>query len=195
MYCLLIAGMPASGKTRLAAWLAARLGLPCLSKDGIKELLFDEVGFDSRQEKVRLGRAAERVLLSFAKEQLHAGQPFIVENNFEAATWDAWHALLDGASCRAITVLLDGDVDAAYARMVARDSSPARHRGHIVNTRYPADAALPYRPPRPEDFRAGVEARGFGRFALGQVLRVDCTDVARMDYEAILRDIRALTAE
>lgn len=185
MCCILIAGMPASGKSYMARLLSDRLSLPCMSKDGIKEMLFDELGFASRAEKVRLGLAAERVLMDFARTQLRAHRPFIVENNFERASFDAWRNLLDGH--RALTLLMDCDADAAYARMVARDSSPERHRGHIVNTRYPEDAALPYRAPALQDFRTGVQARGFSEFALGHVLRVDASDLARVDYEEIVR--------
>lgn len=49
MYCILIAGMPAIGKTRFATWLSGQRGLPFVSKDSIKEQLFDTVGFDSRE--------------------------------------------------------------------------------------------------------------------------------------------------
>jgi dephospho-CoA kinase len=34
--------MPATGKTRLARFLSGRLGIPMVSKDAVKELLFDD---------------------------------------------------------------------------------------------------------------------------------------------------------
>jgi len=54
MYCILITGMPASGKSTMAETISERLKLPVISKDKIKELLFDNVGFRSREEKVKL---------------------------------------------------------------------------------------------------------------------------------------------
>ena len=33
-----------------------------ISKDGIKELLFDDVGFNSREEKVKLGVASTSIM-------------------------------------------------------------------------------------------------------------------------------------
>ena len=64
---VLVAGWPGSGKTTLAAALAAESGLPLLSKDEIKEALMDGLG---RPETVaqsrRLGRAAVLALLRVA---------------------------------------------------------------------------------------------------------------------------------
>ena len=51
MYCILVAGIPASGKSFFADYLANDLSIPLISKDQIKELLFDAVGFRSREEK------------------------------------------------------------------------------------------------------------------------------------------------
>lgn len=50
MYCILITGFPAAGKSTMAEFLAEKLAFPVISKDKIKELLFDDVGFNSREE-------------------------------------------------------------------------------------------------------------------------------------------------
>ena len=57
MYCILITGIPAAGKSTMASILASKLNIPEISKDRIKEYLYDELGFSSRQEKVKLGNA------------------------------------------------------------------------------------------------------------------------------------------
>lgn len=189
MYCILIAGVPASGKTRFAAWLSARRALPMMSKDAIKERLFDTVGFSDRAGKVNLGRAAELILMDFARAQLAADKPFIVENNFEAANEPAWRELLARAECAAVTVRFDGELPAIYARFVERERSPERHRGHVVNTRYPEAEPAPCAPPPLDAFCAGMEARGFRRFSVGRLISVDSTDFARVDYEDIVRAI------
>ena len=68
MYCILVTGIPASGKSTLAAFLAKKLNIPVFSKDHIKELLFDSVGFHSREEKVRLGTAAMEMMYDAAAQ-------------------------------------------------------------------------------------------------------------------------------
>ena len=39
MYCILVAGMPASGKSTIAVRISESLGIPMLSKDSIKEVI------------------------------------------------------------------------------------------------------------------------------------------------------------
>ncbi len=55
MYCILVTGIPAAGKSTTAEALAKKMNLPVISKDRIKEILFDEIGFDSREAKGKLG--------------------------------------------------------------------------------------------------------------------------------------------
>lgn len=49
---VLVTGVPAAGKSTLARALSARLGMPLLSKDRVKEVLYDTLG--------ELDRAATR---------------------------------------------------------------------------------------------------------------------------------------
>jgi len=190
MYCVLVAGMPATGKTRFAAWLGEKRGIPWMSKDGIKEMLFDRIGFSSRGEKVQLGLAAQDMLYAFAEAQLAAGCSFILENNFEDSSRRPLEELLDKYDCRVITVRFGGEIGAIHRRFLERDQSPERHRGHVVNTRYPeVGEKAAYVPLSLENFAAGMMARGFDRFCLGRLVCVDATDFANVDYEAIERAI------
>ena len=83
MYCILVTGIPAAGKSTLAGRLADALALPLLQKDAIKEILFDDLGFRSREEKVKLGVASMDIMYHMAGRLMALGQPFILENNFE----------------------------------------------------------------------------------------------------------------
>lgn len=189
MFCILVAGPPASGKSTLAARLSERLGLPMVSKDALKEVLFDTLGFASRQEKVALGVAAMELLYAFAQAQMRVGKPFILENNFEDASKSHLQELLARYGYTAITLRMAGDPAVLYQRFLARNASPERHRGHVVNDRYPeAEPGRAAAPPTLEGFARGIAGRGMDRFAVpGPLLEVDATDFAREDLEAIVR--------
>lgn len=65
---VLVTGPPASGKSTLAAALAAELGLPLLAKDTLKHALVTALGAADVEEARRLGRAAVAALLAVAAE-------------------------------------------------------------------------------------------------------------------------------
>lgn len=197
MYCILVAGIPASGKSAIAAFLSERFKLPVLSKDAMKEILFDEIGFASREEKVRLGTASAKLLYYAAGQLMQCGRPFILENNFEDASRQGLLDVLEKYGYTAVTVMLTGDYRAIYTRFLAREKSPQRHRGHVVNDRYPEDEER--RTPAPisyEGFVAGITGRGMDRFMLpGPRIVVDTTDFGRVKWEKLLEEIQSARDE
>lgn len=198
MYCILVTGMPAAGKSTMARQLSERLALPVASKDTIKELLFDTLGFRSREEKVSLGVAGMHILYYFAEQLMKRDMPFILENNFENISKPGIDTLLRRYGYTAITVLLTGDYPALYTRFLERNGSPERHRGHVVNRRYPEDP----NDPEPgasvtlEQFVAGITQRGMDSFtANGPRLVIDTTDFSRVRMDEIVRQIDCLRDE
>lgn len=137
MYCILVTGIPAAGKSTMAEALSERLKIPVISKDTIKELLFDNVGFQSRAEKVKLGIASMEIMYYAAGQLMKAGQPFILENNFEYSSEQGMKNLLEKYQYSALTITLTGDYKVIYQRFLARDLSPDWHRGHVVNNCFP----------------------------------------------------------
>ena len=173
MYCILVAGMPASGKSTIAVRISESLGIPMLSKDSIKEVLFDDLGFHSRAEKVQLGTAAMHILYYAAAQLMKVGKPFILENNFEDASIPGIMALLE-----------------THHYTAARDLSDTRHRGHVVNDCYPEPPGAPLENPTRksyEQFLDDIAARGYTRFqANGPVLEVDVTDLSELDFPRLM---------
>ncbi len=196
MYCIIITGIPASGKSVMAEFLSEKLDLPVFSKDKIKELLYDDVGFRSREEKVRLGIAAMNIMYHAAEQLMRRGRPFILENNFEHISRQGLEELLQRYSYIPVVVSLTGDRQELYLRFLKRDGTPERHRGHITN-RYPEQdppediSPIPY-----EAFAAGIAARGMDTFTVdGPHITLDTTDFTKIDYEELLRNLRTLQAQ
>lgn len=61
---VLVTGIPGAGKTTVSRALSKALTLPLLSKDAIKESLFDVLGVRDREWSLQLGAAANNVLWS-----------------------------------------------------------------------------------------------------------------------------------
>ena len=196
MYCILVTGIPAAGKSTLAVRLADALALPLLQKDAIKEILFDDLGFRSREEKVKLGIASMHIMYHMAERLMALGQPFILENNFEDVSRPGLLALLERYGYTALTVSLTGDYRRIYERFLQRNADPSRHRGHVVNGCYP-DGGMPQRETAPsyEQFVEGITRRGMDRFtANGPRIVVDTTSFAGFDFDALAETVRACTS-
>lgn len=201
MYCILVSGIPAAGKSTMAEALSERQKLPVVSKDTIKELLFDNVGFQSRAEKVKLGIASMEIMYYVAGQLMKTGQPFILENNFEYSSENGMKSLLEKYQYSALTIILTGDYKVIYQRFLERESSPDRHRGHVVNDCYPekkennlktANAkTISY-----ENFVRGIEQRGFDAFYVdGRHIKVDTTDFSKMNMEKLFSQIASWKEE
>lgn len=201
MYCILVTGIPAAGKSTMAEVVSERLKLPVISKDTIKELLFDNVGFQSRAEKVKLGVASMEIMYYAAGQLMKAGQPFILENNFEYSSEQGIQTLLERYQYSALTITLTGDYKVIYQRFLKRESSPDRHRGHVVNDCYPERKEKDPETSRSktisyESFVRGIEQRGFDAFcADGRQIKVDTTDFSKINMEELFLQIAAWKEE
>ncbi len=194
MFCILVTGIPAAGKSTMAKYLAKELKIPMISKDQIKEILFDDLGFCSREEKVKEGIAAMHIMYYMAEQMMKVNKPFILENNFEFISKEELMELLEKYNYQAVTVTLTGDYNVIYQRFLERNESPERHRGHVVNDCYPEKecghkaAVLSY-----EDFVVGIQKRGMDQFvANGPQIVIDTTDFDKLDLDKSLNEIDQL---
>ncbi|HIR88428.1 MAG TPA: AAA family ATPase [Candidatus Fimimorpha faecalis] len=191
MYCILVTGIPASGKSSIGKFLAENLKLPIISKDTIKELMYDVIGFQSRDEKVKLGIASMNIMYYMAEQLMKCQWPFILENNFENISREGLLLILEKYSYKAITITLTGDYKKIYQRFVERNNSPERHRGHIVNDCYPEKKRNNnILPASYETFMAGIINRGMDNFvANGPHILLDTTDFSQIDRDDLLSKI------
>lgn len=185
----------------MAETIADRLKLPVISKDTIKEFLYDHVGFQSREEKVNLGIASMEIMYYTAGQLMKAGQPFILENNFEYSSEYGIKTILAKYQYPALTITLTGDYKVIYQRFLERDLSSDRHRGHVVNDCYPEKrkrsaeelraASITY-----ENYAHSIEKRGFDAFCVdGRQIKVDTTDFSKIDVENIFLQIASWKEE
>lgn len=121
---VVVAGIPASGKTTLATALAARLDWPLLSKDVIKEALFDSLGTGDLEWSRRLGRAGHVVMYALAASITTV----IVEAHFQRGVAEPELLALDR---RMVQVYCRCPIELAAERYRRRIDDPDRHAGHL----------------------------------------------------------------
>jgi predicted kinase len=159
---VVVSGLAASGKTTVAEPLARALDIPLISKDAIKEALFEAVGYADSAWSKSLSRAADAALVRLAQE-LDAA---VLDNFWYAETASDLLAPLSGP---VVEVFCRCDPLVALERFEFR----TRHPGH-------ADAERD-----PESMRALFVARAqkLPLGVLGPVVEVDTE--RRVDVEAL----------
>jgi predicted kinase len=127
-----VSGLPASGKTTLARWLASELRVPLVGRDDIKERLFDSLGWSDRAWSKRLGAASWDLLYWFIETQLAAGQPCMAESNF-SNPGDAvrLRELVTRYNVNPVEVHCFADGSVLVERYLERVRSGQRHPGHV----------------------------------------------------------------
>jgi predicted kinase len=177
-FLIIISGPPCTGKTTLGQRLARDLSFPFISKDRIKELLFDTVGVGDREWSKKLGAATMEILFMLAETELAAGRSFVLEANFRPAQANGqFRPLKDKYNFRAFQVECSANSDVLLTRFQARTESGERHPGHIDHITYPEVVA---------DLQSGV----YGPLEVADTVSlVDTTDFAKVDYDRLLADI------
>ena len=122
--------MPAAGKTTLARALSGALGLPLVTKDDIKEELYDALGVGDAEWSQRLGKASYALIFVFCRELLARGNSGIAEANFFAGVDEARFAELPPHSL--VQVHCAAPLDVLLARWESRRD---RHPGHLDRER------------------------------------------------------------
>jgi predicted kinase len=121
---VVVSGLAASGKTAVAQPLAHALGVQLISKDAIKEALFEALGFGGWEWSKTLSRAADAAMVRAAQD-LDAA---VLDNFWYAETVDE---LLAPLPRPIVEVFCRCDPDVAFERFRRRD----RHPGHADHER------------------------------------------------------------
>jgi len=196
---ILVAGLPASGKTSFCDYLTKALQIPVISKDTIKASLYEVVGFDNLAQKKILGEASFNIMYIVAAQSMKIGLPVILEGNFDSATLPDLKELIQKYGYHCIAVRFGGDLRIIYDRFIKRCHSSTVESGHVSAESLPAGSAggasgsvIQQRPDFSfEQFRDMVIQRGIMDFSLGNdLICVDSSDFSKVDYSAICDDIR-----
>jgi predicted kinase len=134
---VIVCGPPASGKTVLARRLAFDLSLPLVTKDGLKETLYEAVGVGDIEWSQRLGRGAIALVWHVLEAELAAGRSVLVEGNFDAVLGSrTLEGLAERFPLAALQIHCRAEADVLRARYL--DRAGTRHPGHMEEARLDA---------------------------------------------------------
>ena len=176
---LIVSGAPATGKTTLGRRIASDFALPFLSRDDIKESLYDTIGAGDRDWSRQLGLASIRLLFYFAERLLVAGHGLVIESNFyDRYDTPRFETMLARYAARTVQIHCTAAAPVVIARYRERADTSERHPGHL------GAAVLP-------ELRAGLRDATWGPLRLAvPCVTVNTTDFATLDYAALCGEIR-----
>jgi predicted kinase len=126
---IIVNGPPASGKSTLGQQIAAGLGVPFLSKDDIKEEMYDSLGKIERTISRKLGETAMRLMYTVARQILEAGTDVVIEANFYRGLSEKDLSRLIAIS-DAIMIHCDAPDEELKQRYIERAEAGERHPVH-----------------------------------------------------------------
>jgi len=170
---VVVQGPPTAGKTTVAREIAARLRLPLIAKDTIKEALFDGPGIGDLEWSQRLGSPTFEVMLAVAEESVAAGASLVLEANFPRGS--EAETRLAALPARIVQVHCSAPLDVLVDRYDARE----RHPGHV-------DAE------RVEALREAVQTGRHDPLDLpGETIRLETT--CPVDFASVAKRVAAAT--
>ena len=150
MTLIVITGHPGSGKTTLAKTLAGKYNIVFISKDALKERIFDGLGSRDKEWSLKVSGVAHRIMDDMIRQELAAGHSVVVESNFKPALDGERFSIITqefGAACVQILCRANGDV--LFDRWNKRIAVGERHEGHVEAISLEEirrDLSLPYEP-------------------------------------------------
>ena len=125
---IVISGDLAAGKSTLAASLSEELNLVHLTKDSLKEIACDAIGYTTREENRQLSVAATDSMIYFFNQCALVGQSLILEANFRQDEMMKIKEIADNYNYQVLLIVLTGDINLLYQRFL--DRMVNRHIAH-----------------------------------------------------------------
>ncbi|HHX66076.1 MAG TPA: ATP-binding protein [Chloroflexi bacterium] len=179
-HVIIVAGPPGTGKTVLIDRLAARIPWPVMTKDAIKESLFDSLGCGDAEWSMRLSRAGLMLLRLWLETEVAVGRSCIIEANFDGAqATGEFREIMSRYPFHPVQIQCWAEPEVLVKRLWRRAARRERHPGHIDWEWAPLLT--------PETVTWRTEPIDIG----GVLIELDTTDFDALDYDGLLDRIEA----
>ena len=130
---ILITGDLAAGKSTLAKKLSQKLNALYFTKDVLKEILSDVIGFSNRQENKKLSIASISVMNHIFNQYAFLKQDLILEANFHKEEIEVLQNLAKQNDYKIIILYFQGEIDMLFERFTNRIKNENRHPTHCTS--------------------------------------------------------------
>jgi predicted kinase len=176
---VLVTGPPASGKTVLARWLAPVLRLPLISKDDLKVILYETLGWGGRERDRKVSDAAYELMYLLLESEMATGRSLMLESNFRVEAGQRIAAVQEQHEFNVIQIRCWASRDVLVSRLEARASSGERHPGHADRETLATELD-------------GLLASGAALALDGPLIEIETTDPQQIDRGALLMTVKGL---
>jgi predicted kinase len=182
---IVVTGMPGTGKTTLGKTLSEKYRLPFISKDALKERMFDTLGWNDKAWSLKVSAASHRVMDYIIEEELRAGHSIIVESNFkQSIDSERFRGIQAQYGCEIVQILCWAEGEVVFDRFMGRIENAVRHQGHVEEMSA-AQIRQEFVDSNGKDIPLDVE---------GDTVELNTTDLDVIDYTLVYKTIeRALS--
>lgn len=179
---IIISGPPCTGKTTLGKKIVGEFHLPLISRDHIKESLFDSLGTKDREWSKKLGLASYKILYQTVDTLLQVEQSLILESNFKPEfDNERFLDLQKKYDLEIIQITCKTDGKILFERFKKRSESGERHPGHVDSQNY-------------DEFKELLLKGRYQALNIGsKVFEIDTTDFESINYNLIFSAIKSAT--
>ena len=178
-FIVFVSGLLASGKTTFSEYLSKELGVLLINKDYVKEVLCETVGFNNREENLKLSGATHQLMRHITESSMKVSLPIILESNFNPGDAKYFGNEIQKYEYVPITVMLTGNKKVLYQRFIER-----------WEERHPAHKSFPL--PTWEEFNTQPD-NGWERFDVGgEKITIDTTNFENVCYDDVVGKVKNL---
>jgi len=181
--CIIVTGPPGSGKSTLASRLQAKFGLPLITKDHFKELMFDKLGPPADMDKAKqYGKLSFALMQSIMTQVLENNNNIIIEGNFSDEEFgEELRVLKSRLSFLTFQIHLHATPETLQKRFAGRTQNGQRHSGHSPSFETESDKHL-----REIDWEcAPLNLKGVN-------VSYDTTDLSTLSYAPLFAKLEGL---